>query len=637
MAKLKMGSSIGKKQILEESNFVYNLSNYNSLADAIIAIGGEDATLYIPRGRWDVDGVVIPSNITLYFDRGAMLVGDCTINGYIDAGAWQIFSGAITGDVKNDTVNAMWFGLVDDGITDNSTALNSAFNLAVDKTVFIPKGRYAYNKSLYIKGNVICDGVLVLNIDTSTYTKKFSTMSFLYTYYPPSDYPRVYILRTQPAISLEPSDFYLSENATRLPKIYATKLGTSDVVQLMEGGDIKLYSTDYMSSRNNNKGDEFYDKTEISSIVSATGQIYPEIMFTYNAPPANAQAWSDTTEYIKGDYVSYGGDIYIATYPSGPSATYTHPTFGVASIGAVIPSDEVTSLTYSNGITDSIQCWNKLETSVTYYPPEKPISINGLNIEIYEVNSDGINKQIYNTVASCSRSNVTLTNCSITSKSPTLMIATLLSIASCSHVTLDRCKFSGATYHGLGYNIVHSVASIININDCESINCRDGIAGRMDKNITISGGRFDRIDDHYARNYSIKDAYVTGRTTSIPGYRTPLADIQQAEFVNSNAFGFSGSNIHIKNCHISECSCILTGRSDVPHLYGNISIVDCNVENANPSVCVIYGPYVSSSFDFVYPPRLATNLLIRDIKSIGSILTKDLNSLEGITTVDSDI
>ena len=75
----------------------------------------------------------------------------------------------------------------------------------------------------------------------------------------------------------------------------------------------------------------------------------------------------------------------------------------------------------------------------------------------------------------------------------------------------------------------------------------------------------------------------------------------------------------------------------MPHLYGNISIVDCNVENADPSVCVIYGPYVNPSFDFVYPPRLATNLLIRDIKSIGSILTKDLNSLEGITTVDSDI
>lgn len=639
MAILKPSSTTGRKQLLNEDNFMYNLANYPSLADAIVAIGGEEATLYIPKGRWYANAVTIPQNITLHFDRGALLTGDCIVNSFILAGGWQIFDGIVTGSIQNTTIDASWFGLVGDGESDDSDALNNAFTAAADKNVYIPEGRFAYTKDLDIKSSVVCDGVLIRNVDITTFYKEFSLNAFLYTYEPLSAQPVVRITRTQESVTLEPDAFCsMSEGTTLLPTILGRKLGTSETTQLFEGGDIALYSTDYMSSRNNNKGDEFYDKSEISSIIGATGQIHPELMFAYAPLPSGVSAWDNGTDYDKGDYVTFDGGVYIATYPSGPSATYTHPRFGEASIGAAEPYGNTTRalITYPDGPTDSIVCWRRVYTTVYYYPPEKPITIKGLKIEVYEINGDSSKKRVNTGVMTLSRSGVELINCSISTKSTTLMISTLLTVSNATHITARRCRFSGATYHGLGYNIVSSATANLLFDHCESVNCRDGLAGRMNKNVTIVGGKFDRIDDHYGRNYLIQGADITGRTTAVPGYGTPYADLEGAYFTKYAAIVFSGSQIRITDCRFSECTTILLGRPDVPNLYGNVSIIDCDV-NSPPLVSVINGPYAAPSFDFVYPQRLASNLVIRDVKGIDTVLTKILNDLSGVTTVDSDI
>lgn len=133
MAKLKATSTTGRKYILNELNFTYNLSNYPTLKDAIIAIGGEEATLYIPKGRWDASGVVVPEEVHLLFDRGGLLTGDCEVNGSIEAGMWQIFDSSNTitraTKIKLDAVYPEWFGAKGDGASpDDGVYIRKATN-----------------------------------------------------------------------------------------------------------------------------------------------------------------------------------------------------------------------------------------------------------------------------------------------------------------------------------------------------------------------------------------------------------------------------------------------------------------------------------------------------------------------------
>lgn len=156
MAKLKATSTTGRKHILNELNFTYNLSNYPTLKDAIIAIGGEEATLFIPRGQWDVGGAVVPENVTLCFDRGALFVGDFAIYGSIEAGSWQIFSGDVTGELIDRQVNANWFGPKVFGVVDLSSSLSKMVSLigTNEGTILFSPARYRLGRDTRIPSNI---------------------------------------------------------------------------------------------------------------------------------------------------------------------------------------------------------------------------------------------------------------------------------------------------------------------------------------------------------------------------------------------------------------------------------------------------------------------------------------------------
>jgi hypothetical protein len=104
---------------------------YNGdLGTAITTIGSAKTVLSIPAGNWPIAAnLTVPANLTLKLTHGAVLTiatgQTLTINGSLEAGRYQIFSGTGTGKVSGlKTVYPEWFGAVGDGSTDDTLALN---------------------------------------------------------------------------------------------------------------------------------------------------------------------------------------------------------------------------------------------------------------------------------------------------------------------------------------------------------------------------------------------------------------------------------------------------------------------------------------------------------------------------------
>lgn len=167
----------------------YNLIN--------TTINGAEATIIFPKGTYKISSnITIPSNISLYFVKGAMLSPDSgvtvTINGSIEAGYYQIFKFVdatsqiatknigVWNDVADSTlvhynVKVDWFGAKPDAAppvnytgtqlptgTDSSDGFRRAFKYALQASVktsstFLKRPKVtveaAPNGCYYVKGN----------------------------------------------------------------------------------------------------------------------------------------------------------------------------------------------------------------------------------------------------------------------------------------------------------------------------------------------------------------------------------------------------------------------------------------------------------------------------------------------------
>ncbi|MDX1639574.1 MAG: hypothetical protein R3281_16530, partial [Balneolaceae bacterium] len=434
----------------------------------------------------------------------------------------------------------------------------------------------------------------------------------------PVQNPQIIFSSDHPEQELKAELFYgVQEGQFKLPVYREVPLADgSGEIDLAEGGTVRFESTDFFISRRNQKGDQYYDPSEISQIVTGRGDIYPEFAFSYNEPP-DAEAWSPDRMYEKGDYVSYRGEVFKATWPSGEGSRFEHEHLGRVEIGPVKPDPARSTTRYGftyDGVKDAMNIWRRLEMSVWYRPKDRPLTVNGLRVELRLEGHEGKTKRISAGAVVANRSNMTFNNLEITVRDPEASVARLLSTRRAVNLEFNNGYFSGATFHGLGYNISNGTVANVRYNQCISNNSRKGLDGNSSKNITIVGGFYNKINDHYGRNILIRDVTMSGLSTYVPGYVTPEADLQGWEFRPSTPFNFAGGNIRIENVTVADGTPgILTVRGDTPNFYGTIVMRDIDVRH-NEGDVILFSHSIDPDFDFAEKVRSPDRLLIENVK-----------------------
>lgn len=580
--------------------------------------------LYIPSGKYLIGSVVVPAGVKLSFAAGAVLKikPGCTleINSEIDAPPMEIFNGpgAVSGKPLNHRVYPQWFGARGDGNTDDSSALQNAADLAfrsLGRTLFIPAGRYLFSKTIVVKCNIECAGVLVRKIRIDPKKTVFSNTMFVNWYYPVES-ALINIDNDQAPIQLDEKYFYgIKANSFKIPVHVGIprKSDPAKTVDPAEGGTLVFNTSDFFTSRHNGKGDEYYTRNDICKLVSPQGDVFPEFCFSYEKPD-NAAPWDSRRTYNKGEYCTAKGEVFQASFASGPGTAYVNQHLGKIDIGPWSPENGcIYPFQYGNGQKDTIVLWVKSGYSVNYIPPQAPLTINGLQIEVYSGEPDETSRLICGpSVLSCSRSNVTFNRLSVSGKDRFQLLSSLVAVIRCVDVVFNEAHVSGSTFNGLGYNILHSNVACIVYNNSTSTNCRDAIAGRHGKNILINGGHYTRIDDHYGKNYTIRNAVLNAVSTSIPGYCTPKADVAKWSFVPSTALAFGGGEITLENCRIYNCSTILSVRGDTGDLSGTILLKNLSINSSGDVNVLVFAP--DKDFDYAHQVKVPGHVIVEDVK-----------------------
>lgn len=154
---------------------IYNVIDYKAsgngttddtakIMDAVNAATVKGGIVFFMANTYRVStSFTVPSNVTLWFANGAKLSIDggitVTINGPIDAGLYQILSGAgvIAGDLKGTTILPQWWGVLGGaGLVDDAPAFQKCFDyvsIAGGGEVVMAKGIYRINSPIRIFGN----------------------------------------------------------------------------------------------------------------------------------------------------------------------------------------------------------------------------------------------------------------------------------------------------------------------------------------------------------------------------------------------------------------------------------------------------------------------------------------------------
>ncbi len=570
---------------------------------------------------------VVPEEMTLEFTgRGLLELADgvtLTVNGELRAGEGRIFAGKgrVTGRVRTQYVLPQWFGAAGDGKADDSGALQRAADFAQFSTarkLVIPQGVYRIEDSVKFRCNIDNYGVLRRPIEPDEAKKSDFSNTYM-AMYPPKKNTLISIVPDREPVELDPAAFgEIKAGEFKLGRYTDIPLAAdpSKTVSLETGGTLIVSGTDFFTARMNMKGDEFYTPNDVVSLVSPLGDVFPEFCFNYRAADGKAEAWSAKTLYKRGDYVSVDGVLYKASYPSGPGAAYVHKFKGRGEIGPSSPKDgERRKLIYPDKSEDSIRLWVKVTRSIRYIPPQTPLVINNLRIEGFMENSSPGFKPVLAALAANTRSHVTYNRLQVAGIDRQMMISTLFSVTNCAAVTFNDGSFSGAPLQGLGYNSLHNNAAHIVYNNCVSLNARKGMAGRHGKNITVNGGFYNVIDDHYGMNYTIRDAELNALSVGIPGYCTPEINLEKWFFEPSHALVFAGGNITVENCRIRNSESLLLNRNDVGDLFGAITLR--NIEVDAPRDFTIFAYRTLPEFDYAHVVRTPARVVVDNVVASG--------------------
>lgn len=121
---------------LDWANIV-SCKDYDHPDDAITAIASANKTLLVTESEICDTSFTVPANVTVKFERGGKWTINTgitvTINGYVEAGLFEIFTYTGTGVCtlsKNTEIHPEWWGAVADGSTDDYTALSRTITAA---------------------------------------------------------------------------------------------------------------------------------------------------------------------------------------------------------------------------------------------------------------------------------------------------------------------------------------------------------------------------------------------------------------------------------------------------------------------------------------------------------------------------
>lgn len=111
----------------------YHASDFDSLALAITTIGSTPGTLYINTPQVVTDNLIIPSTLSVDIVKPGLITissgKTLTINGSLQVGLYQIFSGTGTVVFGNNSVKKVfpqWWGGLPDSIYDQTTYIEKA-------------------------------------------------------------------------------------------------------------------------------------------------------------------------------------------------------------------------------------------------------------------------------------------------------------------------------------------------------------------------------------------------------------------------------------------------------------------------------------------------------------------------------
>ena len=130
-----------------------NAAHAGSLAWWIAKAAGEDMTLLVTEPITVTGDMTIPENVLLKFEKGGKVIVSenqtLTVNGPIEAGLWHIFDGdgSVVGTPHSETLYPEWFGAVGDGITDDTTAIQTCLDLAGSQVKFKTSAIYLVKKT----------------------------------------------------------------------------------------------------------------------------------------------------------------------------------------------------------------------------------------------------------------------------------------------------------------------------------------------------------------------------------------------------------------------------------------------------------------------------------------------------------
>ena len=213
------------------------------------------------------------------------------------------------------------------------------------------------------------------------------------------------------------------------------------------------------------------------------------------------------------------------------------------------------------------------------------------------------------------RSYVTFNNVRVENKEKFYRFYMLIKNTFCVNLVYNNPFVSGACHSSGGYNISNTVVGNVTFNNGISNNCRDSIAGRHGKYVTINGGHYGVIDDHYGKNYYINNVTFYPNEPWVPGFYTPKADHQKWFFRPTCCVRYSGSDITIENCRVYGGKALLRNRPDTADFGGRVVLRNISVNTDLDFTVFSSGQY--PNFDYAHKVLVPSEVVIENVSNDG--------------------